>query len=627
MSAATIFGQDLIAGVADTQFGTQWRWTRTEVSFAPLDLPVALPDEDEGAETGTSADTTDTPVTERSTLPAENAAVQKLVADVLDFIAARCALPPALVDMPPITVAMTAPTLYFNGRDAAQIVFKGTDAGDNAGRYVAAAGDFNGDGLADYIIGANRAEPNGNGSGETYLIFGREGGDASTTDLEFNLARINGTNGIKLNGIDASDNSGKWIGGGGDLNGDGFDDIIITSRRGDPDGRTDAGETYVIFGRASEALPAEFELSDLNGRNGFTIEGIDPNDQSGRSAAFAGDVNGDGIDDLVIGARTANQNGGDGPSEAYVVFGRDGFYAPTFELSNLDGTNGFIFYGVEDFGNVGSCVSGIGDVNNDGIDDVAFGADFVNSNGVDAGAVYVVYGTTEGFSASMTADDINGENGFILVGPEADATAGKFVASAGDVNGDGIDDFVVGAPGTDAEGRNHAGQSYLIFGQTGNFDALMDLGDLDGTNGVIFHGAAAGDDSGNSINAAGDLNGDGFDDLIIGSFLSDEAGTDSGAYYIFWGSGDAFDAEYDLATLAAADGIAFTGGDTGDNAGRSVAGVGDVNGDGLDDVLVGAPEADPNGRDGAGEAYLIMGREMPNVGALDTSYTDGFDFY
>lgn len=624
MIAATMFHQDQDSDVEDTQFETLWRPIQTKVNFEKLDLTVTLSAKDDDAETDVAAETDDTARIQRKSLPADDTAVQNLVTDVLDFIAARSALQP---DMPSITVATHLPTRYFDGRDAAQIVFKGADAGDNAGRFVAAAGDFNGDGLDDYIIGANRAQPNGNGSGETYLIFGRAGGDASTTDLEFNLGRVDGTNGIKLNGIDSSDNSGKWIAGGGDLNGDGFDDIIITARRGDPDGQFDAGETYVVFGRASEALPSEFELAELNGRNGFTIGGVDINDQSGRSAAFAGDINGDGIDDLVIGARTVNQHGGSGPSEAYVVFGHDGLYHATFDLADLDGTNGFTFFGVENFGNVGSCVSGIGDINNDGIDDVAFGADFVDGNGADAGAVYVVYGTTEGFSASMTADDIDGENGFLIVGPETDARAGKFVTSAGDVNGDGIDDFVVGAPGTDAHDRTDAGQSYLIFGQTGNFDALMDLGDLDGTNGVTFHGAAAGDHSGNSIDAAGDLNGDGFDDLIIGSFLSDEAGTDSGAYYIFWGSGDPFDAEYDLASLAAADGLAFTGGSTGDHAARSVAGVGDVNGDGLDDILVGAPEADPNGRDDAGEAYLIMGREMPNVGMASVNYADVSDYY
>ena len=162
---------------------------------------------------------------------------------------------------------------------------------------------MNGDGFDDILIGARDADPNGN-AGESYIVFGKAGG----FDGSFDLSSLDGSNGFALNGIERFDLSGRSVSSAGDVNGDGFDDILIGAFTADPNGNREAGESYVVFGKAG-GFSSIIDLSSLDGSNGFILNGIDRYDDSGYSVSSAGDVNGDGFDDVIIGARFADPAG------------------------------------------------------------------------------------------------------------------------------------------------------------------------------------------------------------------------------------------------------------------------------------------------------------------------------
>ena len=153
---------------------------------------------------------------------------------------------------------------------------------------------------------------------------------------------------------------------------DGIDDLIIGANLADPNGNQNAGRSYVVFG-SNAGFSSSFDLSTLNGANGFVINGINAFDASGRRVSGGGDVNGDGIDDLIIGASYLGTFGNRTPGESYVIFGNDGGFSSSLDLSNLNGTNGFAIRGIDQ--NDGAIsVCGAGDVNGDGIDDLIIGA-------------------------------------------------------------------------------------------------------------------------------------------------------------------------------------------------------------------------------------------------------------
>ena len=246
---------------------------------------------------------------------------------------------------------------------------------------------------------------------------------------------------------------------------------------------------------------------------------------SGKSVSTAGDVNGDGFDDLIVGAP--------GAGISYIVFGKASGFDAAMGLSSLDGDNGFHLDGA-----VGP-VSNAGDVNGDGFDDLIVGSPYADSNGTS----YVVFGKTTGFDAAMDLSSLDGSNGFRLDGETAYDRAGSSVSTAGDINGDGFDDLIVGAPGADSNGEI-SGSSYVVFGKASGFDAVMNSSSLNGSNGFRLDGA------GSSVSNAGDVNGDGFDDVIIGVHF---AGFDSqgsfGTSYVMFGKASSFDAAINLSNL------------------------------------------------------------------------------
>jgi len=450
------------------------------------------------------------------------------------------------------------------------------------------------------------------------------------------LATLDGTNGFTLIGVDAYDYSGASVSSAGDVNGDGFADLIVGAIFAESAGGADKeGESYVVFGKASWAGTPSLDLVTLDGTNGFRLIGIDAIDFSGSSVSSAGDVNGDGLDDVIVGAPVAESDGGPTfEGENYVVFGKASWAGvPSLDLATLNGINGFRLIGVDEYDRSGRSVSSAGDVNGDGFDDLIVGAPYADSGGgtIAEGASYVVFGKANwAATPSLDLAALDGTNGFRMIGIDATDLSGNAVSSAGDVNGDGLDDLIVGAYSAEsADGAYNEGESYVVFGKA-NWAATpsLDLASLDGTNGFRLSGIDTRDYSGVSVSSAGDVNGDGFDDLIVGAHFAESSGEadyEGESYVVFGKAGWAGTPSLDLAALDGTNGFRIVGIDEPDKSGFSVSSAGDVNGDGFDDLVVGAPYAgSAGGANGEGESYVVYGKaSWAGTPALDLATLDG----
>lgn len=438
---------------------------------------------------------------------------------------------------------------------------------------VSSAGDLNGDGIDDVILGDSSAN---NKTGQSYVIFGSK----EPWPAIVNLFDLNGKNGFIIDGINPGDNSGVSVSGVGDLNGDGIDDIII----GANGANNNAGQSYVVFG-SKEPWPSLLDLNTLNGKNGFILNGIHSGDKSGTSVSGVGDINGDGIDDVIIGAPDANNQTG----QSYVVFGSKQAWPRSINLSDLNGSNGFVLNGLSRGDKSGIAVSSAGDFNADGIPDLIVGASYANDK---AGQSYIVLGRHQQWSKSINFDDyngtfgFNGTIGFVLNGIHSEDESGETVSGAGDINGDGVPDVIIGA----SMARKLVGQSYVVFGNKNQTEEekIIDFIDLDGSNGFIINGIDQLDYSGYSVSGAGDINRDGIDDFLIGSIFGNNG---KGQSYLIYGR-KSWPRFINLNGLNVDIGFIIDGG-------QAVSSAGDINGDGIPDIIIGGNSKTPS--------YVIFG--------------------
>jgi hypothetical protein len=445
----------------------------------------------------------------------------------------------------------------------------------------------------------------------TYKIWDGEDGFASAkVRIDLNPTSIPldavaaGKRGFAIDGAAPNDYSSRAVQRLGDVNNDGYEDVVVAAHSA----AKNAGRVYVVFGKSAGG---PISLADLeNTERGFEITGEYPGDTAGRSISGAGDVNGDGLPDILIGAPKSAING-KSSGTSYVVFGK-GDSAPVFLDLVAVGQGGFGIEGEAAQQFSGQSVHGAGDVNGDGLADVVVGAFGASPNGPFSGRAYVVFGRDAGKPSKLAEIAAGTGAGFVMNGAAELDFAGSAVAGAGDVNGDGLADLIVGAYGADINGDT-SGRSYVVFGKPSS--KAVELNQVAvGVGGFVIDGEFEFNQAGAAVGGAGDVNGDGLADLIVGAPLADPSGNDSGRAYVVFGKKTVTPVK--LADIVAGTGgFAMDGQQVRDYAGFTVDGAGDVNGDGLSDVIVGAYGANPVGN-ASGRSYIVYGKKSTELVSL-----------
>lgn len=470
--------------------------------------------------------------------------------------------------------------------------FYGTNSNDYFGYRVSGGCDINGDGYDDFLIAAPLNDATEIDAGRVYLFYGGVmldnipdnifSGAGSYYYLGYGISFLKNVDGTgnneilissysfkkvylytnKISGPDipdliftgaaAGDYFGNSVASAGDVNGDGYNDFIVGAISNDAGG-SEAGRAYLYLGGSNLAFSNVIYLTGTTGN------------YLGYSVASAGDVNGDGYDDVIVGA-PYDHTLGTATGYAHIYFGG----------AVMDGTPDLTLWGAYANAAFGASVASAGDVNGDGFDDVIVGAFENDVSFTDAGAAYLYYG----------GNPMNAVYDQAFLGETAADNFGVSVAPAGDVNGDGYADILIGAIYYDYNMMANSGRAYLYYGSSS----------IDATPDCYFNGSTAGDYFGFSVASAGDMNGDGYSDIVIGAYANDESSDNAGKAYIYYGG-------YLMDNISD---VSMTGEAATDYLGWSVAPAGDVNGDGFDDVLIGAQYNQAGGYR-AGRVYLLFG--------------------
>lgn len=413
------------------------------------------------------------------------------------------------------------------------------------GGSVATAGDVNGDGYSDLLVGVPRYSADQEREGRVYLYWGM------ALDLGNDPA-------WQAEG----DQDGAWFGysvsGAGDVNGDGFGDVLVGALLHDGD-QTDGGRVDAFLGSAT----------GLASSSAWHVEGDQSEAEFGCWVSTAGDVNGDGYSDVLIGARWYNA-GEVWQGRAYLHLG---------SASGLESAIAWQDEGEQAGAEFGCCVSSAGDVNGDGYSDVLVGARSHDIDAIDEGRAYLYLGSSAG---------LGGDPVWQAEGDQEWGYFGYSVSTAGDVNGDGYSDAVIGEPG------------YVVIGYGGLGRAAVYLGSPTGLGAAPAWEVVGGQDAaqfGQCVTTAGDVNGDGFSDVLVASPWYNADAQNAGRVDLYLGS----------ASGLGTDPAWHAEGDQGEALfGYSVSTAGDVDGDGFSDVLVGAHDYDA-GQPNEGRAYLYLG--------------------
>ncbi|WP_348799757.1 HYR domain-containing protein [Flavobacterium adhaerens] len=459
-----------------------------------------------------------------------------------------------------------------------------------AGFSVNSAGDVNNDGIDDFIIGAPDNYNPWYGPakiykiihGAAFVVFGRASGFPPNIDLGL----LNGTNGFIVRNDTPTTNfpkTGYDVSSAGDVNGDGIDDFMISDpTRHSPSTTStfynqELGHTYVIFGKSSGFTP-EFNLSSLDGTNGFVLIGNANFENAGESIAPLGDINGDGYDDIAIITRGSGSVNG----KCYVIYGKNGNFPAAIKVADINGTNGFVIHGDATAGKIGQKVAALGDVNGDGIPDIGLGSYYSSQY-----KKFVIFGRNTNFPASFSVSQLNGTNGFVIENSETNLSSHLGVAKAGDINNDGFNDIAIT-------------KDYILFGKS-TFSPLVDLKDLDGTNGFkILNGGY-----GESFGYGGDFNDDGIDDYVFNGSAN--------STYLLFGKGN-WGATADLFTLPKNEFLRIQR-PYGDDS--SVNFAGDINKDGISDLIIGnsfnSSHTSLKVNRNPGSAYVLYGKKIADT--------------